>query len=166
MNQRSLFIVCLCCLMAGVVSAQTNFVTNADLEKYRQDRLKGERDYEQNYAAMGFPSPAESNRRIAESRAETERLSARLRAERLERERVDAYRHAEELRAAAQRQQQVYIERYSQGGWPVYSWSYATPYRPRVRNFRSQSGYFAGGQFWPTPRVRNVPRPMLVQRRR
>ncbi len=165
MKQRSLFIFCLVTVTAGVAGAQTASITNADLEKYRHDRLKGERDYAENYGAMGFPSPAERNRRIAESRSETEQLSARLRAERLELERLDAFRHAESMRAAAQQRQQVYVEQNSQGGWPGYGWSYGTPYRQRLRNFRGQSGYFAGGQFWPTPRVRHSPRPMLVQRR-
>lgn len=90
MKQRPLFVVCLIFGVAVLASAQARRVTNADLEKYRAERLKAEQDYRENYAKMGFPSPEELDRRREQSRIETERMSARLRADRLERERLEA----------------------------------------------------------------------------
>src|SRR6188768_164831 len=97
MTQRSLLIFCLILGVAGIAAAQT--VTNMDLDKYRQERLSAERDYQNNYERMGFPSPAELEKQRVENRVETEKLSAKLRAERLEQERLDAYRQAELIRA-------------------------------------------------------------------
>lgn len=70
--------------------AQTRKVTNADLEKFRAERLEAERQYRQNYERLGLPSPEELERRRAESAREREELSARLRAERLQREQLAA----------------------------------------------------------------------------
>ena len=64
-------------------------ITNADLEVYRQERLKAERDYAANYDKMGFPSPEELKAQIEKSRIEHEALSARLAAERLQREQME-----------------------------------------------------------------------------
>lgn len=63
--------------------AQTKTITNADLEKYKQQRLAAERDYRENYERLGFPSPEELARRNAESQRELSEYSARLRQERL-----------------------------------------------------------------------------------
>lgn len=70
--------------------AQTRTVTNADLEKFRSERLEAERQYRQNYERLGLPSPEELERRRAESARERAELSARLRAERLQREQLAA----------------------------------------------------------------------------
>jgi hypothetical protein len=70
--------------------SQARTVTNADLEKYRQQRLRAERDYNKNYEKMGFPSPAELQKQLEKSKTEREALSARLTNERLEQERVAA----------------------------------------------------------------------------
>ena len=67
-------------------------VTNTDLDRFKQKRLAAERDYRENYAQMGFPSPEELDRQNQESQAEREELSAKLRQERLERERILAER--------------------------------------------------------------------------
>ena len=64
-------------------------VTNADLEVYRQERLRAERDYAANYDKMGFPSPEELKAQIEKSRLEHEALAARLAAERLQREQME-----------------------------------------------------------------------------
>lgn len=80
------------------VAQQARTVTNVDLEKYRQQRLKAEKDYEENYARLGFPSPEELQKQIEKSRVEREELSSRLAAERIERERAEAARaYAESL---------------------------------------------------------------------
>src|SRR5687768_3991702 len=98
MKRRSLFIFCLILVSAGFALSQQT-VTNAQLEKYRQQRLNAERDYRENYERLGLSSPEELDRRREESRAQTEELSAKLRAERLERERIQAQREAELVRA-------------------------------------------------------------------
>ena len=72
--------------------AQTRTVTNADLEKYRQARVKSEREYRNNYKRLGMPSPEEIDRREAERKRETAELSARLRVEQFERAQFDAVR--------------------------------------------------------------------------
>lgn len=61
--------------------AQTRTVTNADLEKFREKRLRAEQDLRENYEALGFPSPEELERREAESRRERAALDRRLREE-------------------------------------------------------------------------------------
>jgi hypothetical protein len=172
MKQRSLFIFCLILVSAAAAASQT--VTNADLEKYREQRLSAERDYQENYARLGFPSPEELDRRREESIKQTEELSAKLRAERLERERVDAYRELETMRAA-QYNRQLLAEQptYSFGDYPGYltyggygGFGYGgIRRRHRVRH-HGQAGYYGGGQFWPTGTVRPRSAPMLIQKRR
>jgi len=163
MKQRSLFVFCLIFFgLAGFASAQS--VTNADLEKYRQERLNAERNLRENYAALGFSSPEELERRREQSRIETEQLSAKLRAERLERERLEAQRAADSRAAAVyQSYSQFSDQQYAQ---PGYYWSYGRRYRsPARHNQYQQPGYFAGGQFWPTgPATR--PQPLFRVRRR
>lgn len=78
----------LCILILGLafvvpVFAQTKTVTNADLEKFRQQRLKAEKDLRERYAEMGFPSPEEREEQNARRQAELEEYSAQLREERL-----------------------------------------------------------------------------------
>lgn len=104
--------------------AQTRTVTNADLEKFRAERLEAERQYRQNYERLGLPSPEELERRRAESVREREELSARLRAERLQREQLAAMA----ARAAADREGSVVIIEngrqqvvgYGSYGYPIY----------------------------------------------
>ena len=163
MKQRSLFVFCLIFGMAGFAAAQGRSVTNADLDKYKQDRLKAEREYRENYAKLGLPSPEELERRREQSRAETEQLSAKLRAARLERERIEAEREANAAFAASYYRsiQTVQEPQYSE---PSYFWSFGQTYGRRYRFPRrtqyQQPGHFAGGQFWPTgPRTR--PRPLI-----
>ena len=62
---------------------QTKSVTNADLEKFRQKRLQAEKDYRENYARLGFPSPEELERQNEKSRVERDVLAVRLRGERI-----------------------------------------------------------------------------------
>ena len=83
-----------CVLAVAPAYSQSRSVTNADLEKYRQKRLQAEKDYADNYAKMGFPSPEELQKQIDKSKAEREALAARLTRERLERERLEAEQEA------------------------------------------------------------------------
>jgi hypothetical protein len=174
MKQRSLFIFCLILVSAVFASAQT--VTNTQLEKYRTQRLNAEREYRENYARLGLPSPEELDRRREESRIQTEELSAKLRAERLERERIEAYRQAELIRQA-QYNRQLLAEQQafsyadpgfvSYGGYGFGSFG-GFHFNRRHRRFRHnvQSGYYGGGMFWPTGTVRPRSAPMLIQKRR
>lgn len=150
MKQRSMFILGFIVVAAGIAAAQTRTVTNADLEKYRQERLKAEREYRENYATWGFSSPEELDRRREQSRIETEQLSAKLRAERLEREHLEAERLWSEQAAAAY-YRAAPVERGQPYTAPGYFRSYGRRYAYPVRRHYSQPGYFAGGQFWPTP---------------
>ena len=92
MKQNLLFVFCIIVGLSGLATAQAKTVTNFDLEKYRSERVKGETDYRENYVRLGFPSPAELERRREKSRIENEEFAAKLRAERLETERADAAR--------------------------------------------------------------------------
>lgn len=85
--------------------AQTRTVTNADLEKYRQARVKAEREYRENYQRLGMPSPEELRRRNEESARKMTELSERLRLEEAENERLNTFRQQSE---AVQRQSFYY----------------------------------------------------------
>jgi len=140
------------------VSAQKKAVTNADLERYKAERIKAEDDLRQEYARKGI-SPEEVARRNKESQKEMIELSTKLRADRLEAERLDAERLAAEQAAAANRQaaaaQYSYQDPYYWGGgYGGYGYGYGTGVRGRRGRFGRlpylQQGYYAGGQFWPT----------------
>ena len=163
MKQRSLFAFCIILVLAVFAAAQSRTVTNADLEKYREARLNNEREYRENYERLGLPSPEEIDRRRVQSFKETEELSAKLRAERLESERIDAERQTNErLAASAYTYDRAALEpRYYQ---PSYFYTYGFPQRRRARTGYAQPGYFAGGQFWPTGPT-TKPRPMFRVRR-
>jgi hypothetical protein len=145
---------------ASLLAAQSKPITNADLETYKQDRLKAEREYRENYAKWGFASPEELDRRREESRVATEQLSAKLRAERLERERFEVQQLANaQYLAALARASQVREPQYSE---PSYFWSYSYGRRHRYPvvhwPFQQQLGYVGGGQFWPSaPRLGSGP---------
>jgi len=164
MKQRSLFVFCLILGLTGLAVAQRKTVTNADLEKYRQTRLKGEREYRENYARLGLPSPAELDRRIEKSRIESEQLSAKLRLQRLERERIEA-EAAENTRLAAPYYRYSHIESGQYYSESPYFFSYGQRRRYPFRRAYSQPGYFAGGQFWPTG-SRTRPQRLISIRRR
>lgn len=148
--------------MAGTFAAQaTRKVTNTDLEKYRAKRVAAEREYRENYARLGFPSPEDLERQNEKSRLELYALADKLRAERLERERIEAERRAA---AAAAQAQTVYSELPAIGystAYPIgsgYYWGSDGIRHQYGRRRYVQRGYFAGGQFWPTPvRVRSGP---------
>jgi len=160
---RSLFVFCLIAGSSLAVFSQVKTVTNLDLETYKQDRLKAEREYRENYAKLGLPSPEELERRREQSRIETEQLSAKLRAARLERERIEAEREAAAALSAAyyRSAQPVQAPQY-QYDEPLYFWSNGRRYAsPRRRQYQ-QPGYFAGGLFITTG-PRTPPRPIMIR---
>lgn len=151
--------------VAGVSAQATKTVTNADLEKFRQERLKNEKDYRENYAKWGMPSPEELQRRNEQSAKELTELSNRLRAERLEQERQEAL--------AAQGQSGVYAvpiaqpRRYYQApyyyGYPVYGGFY----RGRVnRNYGGTPFYNNKPVVLSVPRFDFLPGSILPSRQR
>jgi TolA-binding protein len=148
MKKRILLILSLIFSVAAVALAQTKTVTNADLEKFRQKRLEAERDYRENYAKLGFPSPQELEKQIAEEQRELGELSDRLRAERLERERTEALKAQIDWLASQNNSQQsqttTRVERNYFYGVAPYFYYYNLPrYRPnynrRKRYWRSNN---------------------------
>lgn len=99
MKNRLWFILILVFISAFSAAAQNRTVTNDDLEKYRQKRLAAERDLRENYERLGFPSPAELEKQIEQSRVERSDLAARLRAENIEREQLNLERQRAEIEA-------------------------------------------------------------------
>lgn len=136
MKVRLGFLVFFGLLAAIPVFAQTRSVTNADLEKYKQKRLKAEKDYIDNYERMGFPSPAELQKQIERNRVEREALAARLTAERLQREQAEAERAALAAEAATRNEPNYYFFSGNQGsGFYGYPNSYYYGRGPRGRGF-------------------------------
>ena len=160
MKQKLLFVFCIIVGLSGLVAAQARTVTNFDLEKYRSERIRGETDYRENYARLGFPSPAELERRREKSRIENEEFAAKLRAERLETERSDAARPRSYVyyQNAPARTEQIYAD------FP-YFYSYGRYHRYGPRQTYNQPGYYAGGQFWPTPVQTPGPRAVWLRQR-
>lgn len=81
---KKLFIVILSLMTAISAFAQTKTVTNADLEKFRQQRVESEKNLRENYAKMGFPSPEELEKQNEQRRAELEEYSAQLSRQKLQ----------------------------------------------------------------------------------
>jgi hypothetical protein len=159
-NMRFLIFVLLIVVSVLSVSAQTRPVTNADLEKYRLEREKAERDYRDNYARLGFPSPAELAQRRKKALLEDQVFADKLRAERFEAER----------RGAGRQRLAAYFVDPTEGNSvqaleQPYFWSYSRRYRGQFHPVYSQPGYYAGGQFWPTPVRRPMRTPVWLPRR-
>jgi hypothetical protein len=179
MKRSVLFLICFIFGATGFAFGQTKAVTNVDLEKFRQKRLQAEKEYRENYKRLGLPSPEELDRRREQSRKENEELSARLRAERLERERIEAEQEAIRLNYLSSQGQVLVEPSYVPFGtssyvpFENYGLGYVYPSGYYGRRFpkqrflpRGQSGYFAGGQFWPTPVRRPQPRTIFRRPRR
>jgi TolA-binding protein len=78
----------LCVLILGLASAvsafaQSKTITNADLEKFRQQRVESEKKSKERYAQLGYSSP-EVQRQNDQRRAEMEQYSDQLRAQRVQ----------------------------------------------------------------------------------
>lgn len=146
MRKKLLFILGLILVAAGAASAQTKAartITNDDLEKFRQSRLQAEKDLRENYAKLGFPSPEEMRQTEEQASAERERLSEKLRSERLAREQIQL--EQDYLRAQTSTANVVYIQETSGGYYrPVYFGAY-------YHRYYGSGGYLpGGGYFGPT----------------
>ncbi len=115
--------------LAGVVgvAAQDLTITNAEIEKFRQKRLAAEKDYQENYAKMGFPSPAELAKQLEQDRIDNEKLAARLSQERVERERIEAMRMQAEAQAVAGPQTVITMQQPQQPNYNPYWNPYGLP---------------------------------------
>jgi hypothetical protein len=136
MVRRWLFSLCLVMLLSGLAAAQTKTVTNADLEKFRQKRVAGEKGLKAYYARQGMTEEDVAKKEAADAKAREE-LSARLRSERLEREWL-AYERMR-LAPATPPQVNVYVPqtgRCSNGGFGCESqYNSYYPYYPYYPNY-------------------------------
>jgi hypothetical protein len=83
MRSRPFFVLVSIFVLSVFCSAQRS-VTNADLEKYRDQRLRAENDLRENYATLGFPSPDELQRRNEERDKRIDQLTSAYRQQELE----------------------------------------------------------------------------------
>lgn len=153
--------------VATFAPAQTKPVTNADLEKYRTQRLTAEKDLRENYAKLGFPSPEELEKQAAQDAKEREALAEKLRDARLERERIEAERQRLAYDAARAAQPQIIVEQQDQYGFLIgyslfggrrHPWRSQFPFRGNIIGWRATGGgliYVPGGSsFIRTPVLR------------
>lgn len=148
-------------LLSTVAYSQTPTVTNFDLATYREKRLAAEKELREDYVRLGFPSPEVRAARDTQSAKELTELSARLRSERLARERREA-----EISLAIQAQQPTQTHIVWVSGQPNYYYYYPNfgwRYYTGSREY-AQPGYFAGGMFIATG-SRTPMRPVFVKPR-
>ena len=172
---RKLMCVCSFTLVfAAVASSQARLVTNADLEKYRQQRVRAEKELNENYAKLGFESPDSRAKRNAQSTQEMIALSDRLRAQSLarelaaaeaERQRAEQGRFDAIIRAiAAERMQPVDNSGFLYNGFYQQGWN-RWPRQQTGGAWRAGGGgliYEPGGRssfIWNAPPVIPAPRP-------
>ena len=74
MKRNVVLLLSLIFVTASFAFSQTarRTITNADLEKHRQERLKSEAEYRANYKKLGMPSPEELERLEAERKVRNE----------------------------------------------------------------------------------------------
>jgi len=127
---RKFAIVILSLTAAVSALAQTKTVTNADLEKYRKERVENEKKLKERYAELGFPSPEEIERQNAERRAAMEEYSDELRERRqMSQNDIVAQANALRLQIASVDAQINYLRRqnrYSSNQNFVYSYGYTS----------------------------------------
>lgn len=68
----------------------TRTITNADLERFQQQRLAADRDYLATYAERGLPSPDEIDKRNEQRKKDLAELAVKLSQQDLERDRLNA----------------------------------------------------------------------------
>ena len=81
--------------------AQVPTVDNFTLEKYQKQRIAAQRDYQENYARMGFPSPEELDRQREADMTARLQLADQLRQARLEQQRIDLQSRGLDIQAAS-----------------------------------------------------------------
>jgi len=182
MKLKGLFVFCLISGLVGVCAAQTRTITNDDLEQYRQQRIRADRDLKENYVKLGFSSPEEREKREADSQRKLTELADRLKMRRIEQERIDADRANAESAAAAQAvaaytrsmQNQQQQPNYDQGYYMNYGYGpfggigggyWGNWGNSKTRNlpwwYGTDQGYVSGGQYWPQG-GRSLPQTVIV----
>ena len=71
---------------SSIAAAQTKTITNADLEKYRRERLKNDPDDERERERLGLPSRAAEKQAREQRAAELSEIAARIREQEAEAE--------------------------------------------------------------------------------
>lgn len=125
--------------ITAIGTAQVRTVDNFTLQKFQQQRLAAERDYRDNYARLGFPSPEELDRQRDADMAARVQLSDQLRKARLEKERLELERWNLGVQAAGQLHNSV-IEVEPAASYGGYFDSYGGYYSGR--RYSRHSGYF------------------------
>ncbi|MFL6375210.1 MAG: hypothetical protein ACJ73D_11135 [Pyrinomonadaceae bacterium] len=172
MFRRLFFVLCLVSLSAGVSIAQARrTVTNSDLDKYRQQRVAAERELREDYARLGFASPEEIARRNAESQQQLFDLSQRLKADRLEHDRLELQREqmfemialqsSHAYRDTVEPGDQFLPTEWGSGGGVFGGNGFGGNGFGRRHRGQQSQGYFAGGQFWPQG-PRTAVRPLIA----
>ncbi len=128
-----------------LAAAQTKVLTNADFEKYRLEREKAEMEYRENYARHGFPSPEELEKRRRQEVTDNQQFVLLLTQQLAEEERIESQRRS--MVYYRYTPPQVVEPTVEYPFWGTYNRAYRNPFVTP----KGQSGYFAGGQFWPTP---------------
>jgi hypothetical protein len=152
MKRSLLFFVVL--IAAGIpVFGQTKTVTNADLEKFRQERLKAEAEYRANYARWGFPSPEERDRQREQNLKEAAERIVQARSDALEQERIDLERRRLDAEFNYSRSP-IYVPVRSFSSpyfinYAPYGFYYSRPFRPRTRVPVPGFGNFGGQKVRP-----------------
>ncbi len=167
MGYSTAILVLLIFAVAGSAIAQRKTVTNADLEKYRQARLDAEREYRENHARLGLPSPEELAKRNEVSRKESMELSAKLREQEIEREQTGLSASPPASTIVMFDLARTSID-YRPGLPAYYSgfYGFGRDHRPRgVREPFRQQYYVSGGSLWPVG-PRTPSRPMFKVNRR
>lgn len=132
---KQLFILALIFVVANLTVAQTRTVTNSDLEKFKQKRLKAEKDYRENYEKLGFPSPAELERQNEQSKRELAELSRRIEAENARKESLEQSRNASLAEINTDNARTVYLRRET-GGFSNQNYIYSFGYAPHFYRHR------------------------------
>jgi hypothetical protein len=81
MKSRILLVVCVL-IATNSAFSQRKSITNANLEKYKQERLKREADYRANYKKLGLPSPEELAQRDADEQKKIDEYTEKSRVNR------------------------------------------------------------------------------------
>jgi hypothetical protein len=143
-------------------------VTNADLEKFQQERIAAARDYESTYVERGQPSPSEIDQRNEQRIRDLDELSTKLRGEYLERDLkraeiesrlIESVINAQAYAAAARTPSNDSGGVIYSGSWDGYGgygyggYGYGRGYRGYRGGFyrgTMNGGYVSGGWLWPT----------------
>jgi hypothetical protein len=89
--------------------------------------LKADKEYRENYAKWGMPSPAQLEKQQKEDEAENERLMQRWTQERIERERIEAMRMQARAQAEAGPQTVITVAPPQQQNPYVFQYPYGYP---------------------------------------